>query len=56
MNAKRKELRALNEAAWEKRIDLSKEKLDASIKKNTSFVKKLKVSLTSEKKMNYLKT
>lgn len=55
MNAKRKELRALNEAAWEKRIDLSKEKLDASIKKNTSFVKKLKVSLTSEKKNELLK-
>ncbi|ORY06254.1 ARM repeat-containing protein, partial [Neocallimastix californiae] len=55
MNAKRKELRALNETAWEKRIDLSKEKLDASIKKNTSFVKKLKVSLTSEKKNELLK-
>jgi len=55
MNAKRKELRVLNEAAWEKRIDLSKEKLDASIKKNTSFVKKLKVSLTSEKKNELLK-
>jgi len=55
MNAKRKELRALNEAAWDKRIDLSKEKLDSSIKKNTSFVKKLKVSLTSEKKNELLK-
>lgn len=36
-------------------LDLSKEKLDSSIKKNTSFVKKLKVSLTSEKKNELLK-
>lgn len=44
------ELRRLNIEAWTNRKDISREKLDASLKKNTSFVKKLKVSLTSEKK------
>lgn len=54
-NKERLELREKNEKAWNGDVYVPAGKLDSSLKKNTAFIKKIKISLNAENHLNALK-
>lgn len=55
INHERLELLNKNKSAWDGEVYVPKGKLDSSLKKNTAFIKKIKVSLNAESYANVLK-